>query len=625
MARISSAADFPAKHIEMVSEGSGNFKCKSQSASDIWYNLSFGDEKTMPRCSCPDFSHTGLLCRHFFAVFNYYPQWQWTSLPGQYTEHPNISLDGNSISTHTNSNVLNDISNVETNLEHGINVLEKGQNLQNISVLRIKKEAKTCREILKQLTDMTYNIENATALSETSNALKLLLNNLSKHQTFDDEKENNPIPCDSAQVKTPVDTRLNVQTKTKYLPLSLRPKKKKYSSRVGQFASMMQKHYQVDVALPAENENSRGKTNKLKFDVGKKRKKMQEHKQRDPSSKKMKLVTTPACNVNGKASCKSPTLSDNAKFVISSLQGDDTPKLNPSDILSPDTNRMVFDESLSHDGEVMSKANLDDDVIITSVTTSTGQITKRLKRTIDQEELSVISNDKMLTDMSINCAQNILHETFPSIAGLEETTIGSKLLFTAHKQEFVQILHDGNLHWVCVSNIGCRKGEINYYDSLYCERIKPHVQKQIATLLHEELDHIKIHIKASQQQSNRVDCGVFAISSATNLLYGKDPSKVNIRESLMRGHLASCLLSGVISPFPEESEKTVSRCCEHTKIIWLYCLCRLPWFEEDNTVQSLRMAQCDRCDEWFHQGCAKIKEEIFMRKNQWWICTKCLP
>ena len=179
MARISSAADFPAKHIEMVAEGSGNFKCKSQSESNLWYNLSFGDEKNMPRCSCPDFSRTGLPCRHFFAVFNYYPKWQWTSLPGQYTEHPNISLDGNSISTHTiNGNVLNDISNVETNLEHDI--LEKGQKLQNIFVPRQKdtqKEAKTCREILKQLTDMTYNIENATALSETSNTLKLLLDN----------------------------------------------------------------------------------------------------------------------------------------------------------------------------------------------------------------------------------------------------------------------------------------------------------------------------------------------------------------------------------------------------------------------------------------------------------------
>ena len=249
----------------------------------------------MPKCSCPDFSHTGLLCRHFFAVFNYYPQWQWTSLPSQYIEHPNISLDRNSISTQK-SNILNDISNVETNLGHDVNILEKGQNLQHISFPREKdtqKEAKTCREILKQLTDMTYNIDNATALSETSNALKLLLNNLSKHQTFDDDKENNPITCDSAQIKTPVDTKLNVQTRTKYLPLPLRPKKKKkYSSRVGQFTSMMQKHYQVDVALPGENENSSGKTNKLKLDVGKKRKKMQEHKQRDPTITQCKV-----CNI----------------------------------------------------------------------------------------------------------------------------------------------------------------------------------------------------------------------------------------------------------------------------------------------------------------------------------------
>ncbi|CAB4017793.1 Hypothetical predicted protein [Paramuricea clavata] len=275
---------------------------------------------------------------------------------------------------------------------------------------------------------------------------------------------------------------------------------------------------------------------------------MQEHKRKDTSSKKRKLVKTTACSLRGKTSFKSPTPSDNAEFVISSLPGDDIPKLNQSDISSPDTNRKAFDENLSHEGEVVSKATLDDEVIITSVTTSTGQITKRLKRIIDQEELSVISNYKMLTDMSINCAQNILHETVPSIAGLDETTIGLKLLFTAQKQEFVQILHDGCIHW-------------------------------IASLLHEELDHIKIHIKASQQQSNGVDCGVFAISCATNLLYGKDPCKVNIKESLMRGHLVNCLVRNVLSPFLQEDEKTVSRCHEYTMIVWLYC-----WPHEEQCV-----------------------------------------
>ena len=33
--------------------------------------------------------------------------------------------------------------------------------------------------------------------------------------------------------------------------------------------------------------------------------------------------------------------------------------------------------------------------------------------------------------------------------------------------DFVQILHTGDKHWVCISSIGCLSGEVNLYDSLF--------------------------------------------------------------------------------------------------------------------------------------------------------------
>lgn len=89
----------------------------------------------------------------------------------------------------------------------------------------------------------------------------------------------------------------------------------------------------------------------------------------------------------------------------------------------------------------------------------------------------MICNGQMLTDTSINCAQSILHEAFPNVAGLEVTTLGSTSNFSANKAEFVQILHTGSLHWLCVSNIGCRKNEINCYDSPYCGSIATMLQE----------------------------------------------------------------------------------------------------------------------------------------------------
>lgn len=275
----------------------------------------------------------------------------------------------------------------------------------------IEKEGKTCREILKQLATMTYNVQNAAALSETTSALRLLLNNLAKHQTFD-EKENIDISCENESANAvhnqPVGEHIKSQKtceakSSKYLPLPVRPKKKKYTNRAGEFASIMRKQY-VDLPNTAEDT--------CKEDTCK------EHKENPDSSKRNRTQQANDCKKNNKKLKKS---------------------LVPTSI--------------------------NDDIVITNVTTCLPM--KRLKRNIDNEELELINNEKMLTDTSINCAQNILHEAFPNIAGLEDKTLGPELNFSVHKEKFVQILHSGSLHWLCVSNFGCKKGEINYYDSLY--------------------------------------------------------------------------------------------------------------------------------------------------------------
>jgi hypothetical protein len=66
----------------------------------------------------------------------------------------------------------------------------------------------------------------------------------------------------------------------------------------------------------------------------------------------------------------------------------------------------------------------DDDVLITGVVKGTGQIEKRKKRKMDQLEEKSIETGKMLSDMSINIAQNLLHHQFPTCQGLEDTTLG---------------------------------------------------------------------------------------------------------------------------------------------------------------------------------------------------------
>ena len=77
----------------------------------------------------------------------------------------------------------------------------------------------------------------------------------------------------------------------------------------------------------------------------------------------------------------------------------------------------------------------------------------------------------MLSDESINLAQNLLKEQFPEISGFQDTVIGKTQSSDIVKTDgnFIQLLHVGSLHWVCVANVSENKshnGECKLYDSL---------------------------------------------------------------------------------------------------------------------------------------------------------------
>ena len=114
--------------------------------------------------------------------------------------------------------------------------------------------------------------------------------------------------------------------------------------------------------------------------------------------------------------------------------------------------------------------------------------------------------------------------------------------------EFIQILHTGGNHWVCVSSIGCQKGHVNLYDSLYHDIISDEVTEQTKSLLGDEFE--KLVVIPVQQQNNGCDCGVFAIAYATCLVYKKDLLTAEFDIQKMRLHLLHCLKSGQMKLFP---------------------------------------------------------------------------
>ena len=101
---------------------------------------------------------------------------------------------------------------------------------------------------------------------------------------------------------------------------------------------------------------------------------------------------------------------------------------------------------------------------------------------LDMDDVD-IRNSAMLTDKHIQMAQELLHHQLPKIEGQLSPTIGKARQFPVMRTDFIQLLHTGGIHWVCVSNIGCKKkNQVKLYDSLY-SGVSLFTNEQIAALL----------------------------------------------------------------------------------------------------------------------------------------------
>jgi hypothetical protein len=84
-----------------------------------------------------------------------------------------------------------------------------------------------------------------------------------------------------------------------------------------------------------------------------------------------------------------------------------------------------------------------------------------------------------LTETEINAGQYMLKQQHSYIQGLEDTLLGPCGSFSVATSPFVQILHTGTHHWICVSNIE-DGSSVQVYDSLYTG-LSDSTKKQIAS------------------------------------------------------------------------------------------------------------------------------------------------
>ena len=67
----------------------------------------------------------------------------------------------------------------------------------------------------------------------------------------------------------------------------------------------------------------------------------------------------------------------------------------------------------------------------------------------------------MVSESVINSFQQMLKSQYIQANGLQDPVLGQEPNFDVYRNlPFVQILHDGNLHWVAINPYGCNPSEV---------------------------------------------------------------------------------------------------------------------------------------------------------------------
>lgn len=553
--------------------------------------------------------------------------WQWDALPEKFRQNPHISLDWEHVFVDANKYKATDESTEEGNNGIGEN-LKRDLQGQRTGIPRqrarnpedpIRQEAMVCREKLKELTSITYNIENLNGLKELNTSLELLVNKFKKCQTID-EKENFPQTLLNKQVKSN-----GKSSAGHYLPLPVRPKKNRYKNRVGAFASMMQKHYKVNVPVNGASSTS----DKTQTKKSLKRKNKSGLKYSTPAKKQRRDWGQPPQNV--------PTLNSET----SSSNGiNDAPTPAPTENSKPQSAPQKH-TLLNESGE-SAKENTDEHncnspcdpvipsckspVIIVNDDSPDPPLWVKLENCNPDDpesklilyhasKSSILNKTSWLTDSEIHAGQLLLKKEFPFLDGLNDTTITGSHVVPA-RSDFVQIVNTGS-HWVCLSTIATRpaSGTVRIFDSLY---LKPSsiAIKHACRMLMFPGDQITLINEKVQRQVGINDCGLFALAFATDLCHGLDPVNQKYEQKSMRQHYVRCLENGAMVPFPKTTRRVPFHISCNKSSVAIYCLCRMPYDKEE-------YVQCSyRCRAWYHTSCVNIPEWA-INSGRKWKCGKC--
>ena len=155
----------------------------------------------------------------------------------------------------------------------------------------------------------------------------------------------------------------------------------------------------------------------------------------------------------------------------------------------------------------------------------------------------------LLTDNIMNVAQTLLKQEFTSPSELQCVACRLVMDFNIEPDELVQIVHNGQGHWLTISTIGTSNPVLHVYDSMY-PSASTLVKAQIAIILHTAYPAIMLQFMDVQMQAGGYDCGLFAVAFLVSLALGKLPGQYHFQQDKMCQHLWRCFQNRKLSMFP---------------------------------------------------------------------------
>ncbi len=133
----------------------------------------------------------------------------------------------------------------------------------------------------------------------------------------------------------------------------------------------------------------------------------------------------------------------------------------------------------------------------------------------------ILLHGGLLNDRHIDFAQRLLSRQFPSVGGLVSTLYQMKVPAKKIKQG-VQIIHDRGNHWILASSV-CHTDVVKIYDSIY-SNVDGKTKDVVVNLFHAQ----NLEVVGTQKQAGGEECGLFAIATATAILFAVSVIEIDL-------------------------------------------------------------------------------------------------